>query len=223
MEGWSHEMRRLAPNTILVRWGAAGTLLVLLVACTAGAGSDGPSPVSTATPAPAPSVSIVASSAVASPIAGCGTGESAFRDLATAVARILDFGDGQIELTTAGMHMRDGSYGADDAIPGFLGLTADEHAVHVRPGALVALQGDAMSFPTVRVTLVDWSRVRFPADGMPDDGGARVQGSAVIAADGSTAIVAPHESGDYLVELGIEWRTTCLQGDGVAYGRITVD
>jgi hypothetical protein len=182
-----------------------------------------PTPVSSATTSPAPSDSVAAPSPVVSPIAGCGTGESAFRDLATAVARTLDFGDGQIELTTAGMHMRDGSYGADDAIPGFVGLTADEHAVHVRPGALVAMRGDAMSFLVVRVTLVDWSHVRFPVDGMPDDGGAGVPGSSVIAADGSTAIVAPHQPGDYLVELGIEWWTTCLQGDGVAYGRITVD
>ena len=232
--------RHPARPSILLRMLAIGVLAVWLVACTARVASDLPSPVEsgspTGTPSPAslaaepsakltpgPSDDDTVSTPTPSPIPGCGTGETGFRDHTRKVDRMLSFGDAEIELTTAAMAMLDGSFWADDAIPGFIGLTEDERAVHVGAGDPVTLAGDGMSFRAVQVTLVRWSDVGFPAGGLPYDDGLGFEGTAEIGGDGSLAIIAPQQVGEYLVELVIGWRTDCLEGDGTAYGRIKVD
>jgi len=80
-----------------------------------------------------------------------------------------------------------------------------------------------MTFPDVAVAFARWSDVVFETDQLPNLVGALTEGTSVVAPDGSVTIVAPTVPGDYEVELGIQWQTACLKGDGVAYGRITVD
>jgi hypothetical protein len=156
------------------------------------------------------------------PLPGCGTGEGAFRELAPAISRVLRFGGAPIELTTAAVAMRDGSYVADDAIPGFLGLAADEHAVAASPHGTVRLSGQSgMRLTGAQVGVYRWRDISFRANSLPDVSGGPTGGSAKSDGKGGILVAAPPR-GEYALELTVQWTTDCLQGDGVAYARVVV-
>jgi hypothetical protein len=176
-------------------------------------------PAPTATPTEAPSVAPNPAPAEGT---SCGTGEAAFKRAVRDVDNGLAFGGRPIEFTTAGITMRNGSYAADDSIPGFIGLTSDEVAVESGSGGSVRLNGppnltliraDARSWP--------WSSIDF-ANG---SGGRDEDARPVVATpNGARAILvhAPMDAGDYALEFHVTWMTACLEGDGVAYARLFV-
>jgi hypothetical protein len=225
---------------------AVASLALALTGCTGAAGESAPAsppasvagiasatPTALASSSPEPSVSASASvepgeeddegspTPKPTPIPGCGTGESGFLAIDDKFDHLLTFGDSDIELTTAGIAMRDDSYVASDSIPGHVGLTKDERAVRVGPGERVRLVGDGMTFPEVIVAFASWSDVDFDTD-PPTLAGTLTEGMAVVAANDTVAIVAPTAPGDYEVELSIHWQSRCVKGDGTAYGRLKV-
>ena len=217
-------------------------LAMTFAACTGATGSGLASPpaslaaIASAPPTPLPSMSPEPSASVEptddevededdeesptpkpTPVAGCGTGESAFHQHTGEVNRLLTFGDADMELATAGIAMRDGSYRADDSIPYYVGLTKDEPRVRVGKGDRVSLVGDGMTFTDLAVAFAPWSDLGFETD-PPSLVGSPTEGTTVIAADGTVTIVAPDAPGDYMVQLSVDWQTSCLKGDGSAYG-----
>jgi hypothetical protein len=156
-----------------------------------------------------------------SPLAGCGTGEAGFTAHRSEIPKTLAFGHATIEFTETDVEMRDGSYVADDAIPGGIGLTPDEIAVVVRPGEHIILRAAGIALTDTQAAASPWSMVTF-RDGLADLGGP----AAVVVwrsrADGSLSISAPTMAGDWAISFLPRWRGHCLQGGGTAYARIKV-
>jgi hypothetical protein len=152
---------------------------------------------------------------------GCGTGRLGLLGHRREVPDMLHFGGATIEFATAGIAMRNGSYGADDVIPAGLGLTPNEIAVKVAPSTRILLRGDGLTFVSSTVRVVPWSTVSFTG-GM---GASPQRGTELptrVRSDGSISVSAPLAAGDYMVEFGPRWQSECLQGDGSAYSRIKV-
>ena len=152
---------------------------------------------------------------------GCGSGAKGFFAHRGELPDALHFGGATIEFTTAGIGLRNGSYGADDAIPGGIGLSPNEIAVKVNPSTHILLRGDGMTLTQVQASVVPWSSVSF-RDGLGTSGASSTELDWRPRADGSISVSAPVEPGDYEVEFLPRWHTTCLEGDGTAYGRIKV-
>jgi hypothetical protein len=153
---------------------------------------------------------------------GCGTGQLGFFTHRDEVPDELHFGGATIELTTALIGLRNGTYTADDMIPGGIGLTPTEIAVRVDPGTHIILRGDGMVLTQISAAVVPWNSVDF-VDGL---GSSSDQPRALdwrTRADGSISVSAPETSGDWMVAFELRWQTPCYQGDGVAYSRIKVN
>lgn len=133
---------------------------------------------------------------------------------------MLHFGGATIEFTTAGIGLRNGTYLADDAIPAGVGLEPDEIAVRVTPGTHIILRGDGMTITEVEVRDVPWDTVSF--EGGLGSSSAEPTELTWRRSEGSISVSAPDKPGDYMIEFGPRWHTTCLVGDGSAYSRIKV-
>lgn len=152
---------------------------------------------------------------------GCGTGQKGFFAHRDQIQATLTLDGKPIELTTAKVGMRDGSYDADDAIPGFVGLTKDEPAVdEVREGKLV-LAGSGMTLTKLTVGTVPWSAVDFSQE-LASSRATPKPASWHVASNGRIVIIAPSRAGEYLLEMTVTWQTECLEGDGTVYGRVVV-
>jgi hypothetical protein len=169
---------------------------------------DSPEPTEAPTPRP-------------SQIAGCGTGEAGYLASGPEAPATLQFGHATIEFTQAGSGMRDGSYNVDDAIPGGVGLTANEIAVVVGPGDHIVLRGTAITLVETTATASEWSMVTF-SGGLANLGGPKTAVDWRVRSDGSLSISAPAQVGDWAVEFLPGWHGNCLKGDGTAYARIKV-
>lgn len=152
---------------------------------------------------------------------GCGTGAKGFFAHRGELPDALHFGGTTIEFTTAAIGLRNGTYVADDAIPAGVGLEPDEIAVRVTPGTHIILRGDGMTIAEVEVRDVPWATVSFEG-GLGDSNAEPTELRWRARSDGSISVSAPNEVGDYMVEFGPRWHTTCLVGDGSAYSRIKV-
>jgi hypothetical protein len=155
------------------------------------------------------------------PIAGCGTGEAGFAAHGAEGPRSLRFGGATIEFTSAGTGMLDGSYDVDDAIPGGVGLTANEIGVVVGPGDHIILRAAGLKIVDTTAQAVPWSKVTF-GGGLATLGGPRTALTWRVRADGSLSVSAPTEIGDWAVEFLPRWQGDCTKGDGTAYARIKV-
>jgi hypothetical protein len=153
---------------------------------------------------------------------GCGTGQLGFFTHRDELPDTIHFGGATIELTTALIGLRNGSYTADDAIPAGIGLSPTELAVRVDPGTHVILRGDGMVLTGVSPTVVPWDTVDF-VDGLGSSSASPTELTRRLRPDGSISVSAPSAPGDYMIEFGLRWHTTCLVGDGVAYSRIKVN
>ena len=156
------------------------------------------------------------------PPADCGTGKDAFFALRDQVPAQLQFGGATLEFTTAMIGMRDGSYTADDAIPGGVGLSPNEIAVRVDPATHVILRGSGTSLTDLSAAVVAWSSVVFEG-GLGSSGDMASPLGWSFRSGGTISVTAPSEPGDYMVTFDVHWFTHCLVGDGVAYGRIKVN
>ena len=117
--------------------------------------------------------------------------------------------------------MRDGSYVADDVIPGGIGLSRNEIAVVVGPGEHIILRGAGVALVDAHGAASPWSQVVFE-NGVADPRGPAVVLSERIRGDGSLSISAPNQVGDWAVSFLPYWRGPCELGDGTAYARIKV-
>jgi len=152
---------------------------------------------------------------------GCGTGQLGFFSHRDEIPPTLHFGGATIEFTTVEVALRNGTYGADDVIPGGVGLSEDEIAVKVSPGTHVLLSGAGLTLTGVQANVVSWQSVSFEA-GLGSSAESAVDLVWRLRSDGRISISAPTEPGDYMVYLGVGWQSTCTEGGGVAYSRIKV-
>jgi hypothetical protein len=169
--------------------------------------TESPDPTPIATPRP-------------TPIPGCGTGRAGLFAHNGEVPETLHFGFATIEYTSISVSMRDGSYDASDSVPGGIGLTPDESAVVVAPGAHIILRADGLTLTGTVARVVPWSTVTFDdlasSPATPEDLPWRLR------TDGSISVSAPIVVGDYEVEFFPAWVGTCIAGSGAAYSRIKV-
>jgi hypothetical protein len=183
-----------------------------------------------ATPAVSPAVSPFASavpeptvseemSGTAGP--GCGTGQKGFFAHRDEIQHVLTLGGAPIELTTAAVGLRNGTFDADDAIPGYLGLTDDETAVKVAPAGKVVLAAKGMTLTGLTVGAVPWSTVDFSQE-LPFTTAKPETVSSKLLTNGTVAVFVPSEVGEYLLDMVVLWQTKCVHGDGTVYGRIVV-
>jgi hypothetical protein len=163
----------------------------------------------------------VAPTPTPSQIAGCGTGETGFTANRSEIPKTLHFGGATIEYASAGVGMRDGSWDVDDAIPGGVGLTADEVAVVVGPGDHIILRATGITLVDTQAAASAWSMVTF-SGGLANLGGPKTQLDWRVRSDGSLSISAPTAIGDWAIELEPGWHGACLRGNGTAYARIKV-
>jgi hypothetical protein len=185
------------------------------------AGSPEPAPsVEPTDPSPEPSTDVEEMTGTAGP--GCGTGQKGFFAHRDEVPDVFHFGGATIEFTTAGIGLRNGTYDADDVIPGGIGLSPKELAVRVDPGTHIILRGVGLTITDVSVQTVPWSTVDF-SGGLGSSNAERTDLIWRRRADGSISVSAPAKSGDSMVEFDPRWQSACLKGDGVAYGRIVVN
>jgi hypothetical protein len=152
---------------------------------------------------------------------GCGTGEKGFTAHTDEVQHTLTLDGVPIELTTASIAMRDGSYDADDAIPAYVGLTSDEVPVEdMRAGKLV-LAAKGMTLTGITVTTRPWSSMDFSTD-LPSTTAKPRALTWRFVSNGRILIVAPSRAGDYMLDMTVLWQTECLHGDGTVYARINI-
>lgn len=152
---------------------------------------------------------------------GCGTGRLGLFSHRDEVPKVLHFGGATIEFTTAGIGLRNSTYAADDVIPPGIGLTRDEIAVKVPPGTHILLRGDGIVLTEAGAWVVPWSIVSFD-HGVSWTGMEAYRLPERARSDGSVSVSAPTDTGDDMVMFAPRYRSTCLRGDGVAYGRIKV-
>jgi hypothetical protein len=176
---------------------------------------DSPVPELSAGPAPEPSDD----PGTAGP--GCGTGRAGLFAHNDEVPDTIRFGGATLEYTSVSVSLRNGTYDASDSVPGGLGLTPDEMAVVVGPGDHILLRATGLTLTATSAQYVHWSTVRFDgglafSPAAPDDLPWRVR------ADGSLSVRAPSKVGDYEVAFGPAWTGTCIEGSGLAYGRVKV-
>ncbi len=152
---------------------------------------------------------------------GCGTGHAGLLAHRDEVPAMLHFGGASIEFRTAMLALRNGTYGADDAIPAGVGLAPNEIAVKVTPGTHILLRGDGVVLTKATVRVVPWGTVSF-AGGLGASPATPVDLSIRVRSDGSISVSAPLEVGDYMVEFLPRFHGECLEGDGSAYSRIKI-
>jgi hypothetical protein len=189
---------------------------------------------SVAVVSPAPSASEAAASTAPSPSGAadspaasgaalqCPASDAGNLALSTALDRTIRLADGRsIELTTAGIQARNGSWGGDDAIPEFGALDLGMTPAKAAAGGSYEVSGSpgmALTGGTARA----WRRDQFSGRAGPN---VTITGSPrglKLTSDGERLLlVMPTAAATWVVELGPRWQTTCLQGDGVAYLLIT--
>ena len=228
-------MSRLAPGaTVAVALAAMIAVGGCIGERRGGPGAATPTASTAPTRAPAsrsPSGSPTASGAQPSPSAsgemtgtagpGCGTGQKGFFAHRAEIQEVLTLGGTPIELTTAAVGMRNGTYDADDAIPAYIGLAKDEKAVTVDVGGKLILAGKGMTLTGLTAGTVPWSTMDFSKD-LPSTTATPTTATWRLVTKGRIVINAPTKPGDYLLDMGVRWQTGCLQGDGTVYGRIVV-
>ena len=195
----------------------------------------------TTSPTTAPSPSAVASSPSTSPAPsasdpqpsasdemtgtagpGCGTGQKGFFVHRDQIQEFLTLDGTPIELTTAAVGLRNGSYDADDAIPRYVGLTRDEVAVKEAPAGKLVLAAKGMTLTQLTVGTVPWSTLDFSAE-LPTTTATPQPAMWHLATNGRIVILAPPDAGDYMLDMAVDWQTECLRGDGTAYARIAIN
>jgi hypothetical protein len=176
---------------------------------------DSPAPEPSADPAPEPSDD----PGTAGP--GCGTGRAGLFAHNDEVPDAIRFGGATLEYTSVGVSLRNGTYDASDSVPGGLGLTRDEIAVVVGPGDHILLRATGLTLTATSAQYVRWSTVRFDS-GLGFSPAARGDLPWRVRPDGSLSVSAPSKLGDYEVEFGPRWTGTCIEGSGLAYGRVKV-
>jgi hypothetical protein len=152
---------------------------------------------------------------------GCGTGQKGFFAHRDQIQEVLTLGGTPIELTTAAVALRNGTYDADDAIPGYVGLSKDEKAVSVESGGKLILAGKGMTLTGLTAGTVPWSTLDF-SEGLPSTTAKATVATWRLVSNGRILINAPEKAGDYLLDMTVLWQTECLHGDGTVYGRIVV-
>jgi hypothetical protein len=152
---------------------------------------------------------------------GCGTGEKGFTAHTDEVQHTLTLDGVPIELTTASISMRDGSYDADDAIPPYVGLTSDEVPVEDVPAGKLVLAAKGMALTGLTVTTRPWSSMDFSADPPSTTAKPRALTWRFVS-NGRILIVAPTRVGNYVLDMTVLWQTECLHGDGTAYARVNI-
>jgi hypothetical protein len=193
-------------------------VMVLVLAGCGSAPSVAPSSSRTSLTAAAPAspAPTVAPGADAS---GCPLVDDGNLAVATALDRNLVLADGRtIELATAGMQARNGNWAADDAIPQFATLELKMDPVRLAPGKRLVIAGSpGMTFTggTARA----WRRSQLSGAGVSVKGKPRGLASKVV--NGKLRLALPG-AGTWVVEIGPEWETPCLTGDGVAYAVVAV-
>ena len=168
--------------------------------------------------APAPSAS-AEMTGTAGP--GCGTGQKGFFAHRDQIQEVLTLGGTPIELTTAAVALRNGTYDADDAIPGYVGLSKDEKAVSVESGGKLILAGKGMTLTGLTAGTVPWATLDF-SEGLTTTTAKATVATWRLVSNGRILINAPEKAGDYLLDMTVLWQTECLHGDGTVYGRIVV-
>ena len=176
---------------------------------------DSPAPEPSADPAPVPSDD----PGTAGP--GCGTGGAGLFAHNDEVPDTIRLGGATLEYTSVGVSLRNGTYDASDSVPGGLGLTRDEIAVVVGPGDHILLRATGLTLTATSAQYVPWSTVRFEG-GLASSPAARNDLPWRVRPDGSLSVSAPWKVGDYEVEFGPRWIGTCIEGSGLAYGRVKV-
>jgi hypothetical protein len=195
----------------------------------------------TASPTRAPSPVVVASSPSPSPAAsavepqpsasdemtgtagpGCGTGQKGFFAHRDQIQEVLTIDGTPIELTTAAVGLRNGTYDADDAIPRYVGLTSDEVAVKDVPAGKLVLAANGMTLIKLTVGTVPWSTLDFSAE-LPSTTAKLKPAMWHLATNGRIVILAPSKVGEYMLDMTVDWQTECLRGDGTAYARIVIN
>lgn len=179
--------------------------------------SPGPTAEPTIDPTPFPNPTTRPTSAAA---ASCGTGEAGYT-AAHETPQTLQFGGATIEFTGAGVGMLDGSWNADDVIPGGIGLTRNEIAVAVGPGDHIILRAKGLTLLGTSAAASSWAMVSF-GSGLANLAGAKTTLPWRFRPDGSLSISAPEQAGDWAIEFVPNWEGACTHGDGTAYARIKV-
>jgi hypothetical protein len=152
---------------------------------------------------------------------GCGTGQKGFFAHRDQIQAVLTLGGTPIELTTAAVGLRNGTFEADDAIPGYVGLSEDEKAVSAEPGGKLILAGKGMTLTDLSAGTMPWSTLDF-SEGPPSTTAKATVATWRLVSNGRIVINAPSKVGDYLLDMTVRWQTECLHGDGTVYGRIVV-
>jgi hypothetical protein len=184
--------------------------------------SHGPS-----SPAPSPSASPAEPTPTASEEMagtagpGCGTGQKGFFAHRDEIQQVLTLDGTPIQLTTAAVGLLNGTYDVDDAIPGYLGLSSDEVAVNEAPEGKLVLGAKGMKLTGLTVGSVPWSTVDFSQD-LPFTTAKPDAVDWKLLTNGTIAVFAPGEAGEYLLDMTVLWQTECLHGDGTVYGRIVI-
>ena len=184
-------------------------------------------PAASKTPAASPSASVAAPRPSASAEMtgtagpGCGTGQKGFFAHRDQIREVLTLAGAQIELTTAAVGLRNGTYDADDAIPGYVGLAKGEKAVTVEPRGRLILAGKGMTLTGLTAGTVPWSTLDF-SEGLPSTTAKATVATWRLVSNGRIVINAPSKAGDYVLDMTVLWQTECLRGDGTVYGRIVV-
>jgi hypothetical protein len=152
---------------------------------------------------------------------GCGTGRAGLFAHNDEVPDTIRFGGATLEYTSLSVSLRNGTYDASDSVPGGLGLTPDEIAVVVGPGDHILLRATGRTLTATSAQYVRWSTVQFDGE-LAFSAAARGDLPWRVRSDGSLSVSAPSKVGDYEVEFGPRWIGTCIEGSGLAYGRVKV-
>jgi hypothetical protein len=152
---------------------------------------------------------------------GCGTGQQGFAAHTDQIQHTLTLDGVPIELTTAAVAMRDGSYDADDTIPPYVGLTSDEAPVEDVPAGKLVLAAKGMTLTGLTVAQVPWSTMDFSSDPPSTTGKPRGLTWRFVS-NGRILIVAPTRTGNFAFDMQVQWQTECLQGDGTVYARVNI-
>ena len=215
----------------------AFTLAILATACSSGAPTVGPTsvptpgaptpgaatsipttaPTPTSVPTPAPVDRVAAPTpAPTADSAGCPMDDDGNFALAVALDRALVIDGRRIDLSTAGIGARNGSWQVDDLIGRFWTLDLDWTPVVVAVDGEVGIRGSpGMELTGGSVGAWGRSELVLGSGGIEISRPARPLASAVT--DGRLDIRVPKTMGTWVLELHPMWQTACLRGDGVAY------
>ncbi|MFN8631648.1 MAG: hypothetical protein U0838_15430 [Chloroflexota bacterium] len=134
----------------------------------------------------------------------------------------LRLADGRaIKFATAGIGARNGSWWADDAIPAFATLDLKMAPDKAKAGGTYVIAG-APGMTLTGGAARAYRRSQLSGDSGP---GVTISGSprtlVVKVADGKLVLQMPTSADTWVIDLGPQWQTKCLKGDGSAYPLVT--